>query len=98
MNPHRKFTLIKGPHISEKSTVVADKHKQIVLKVATNATKHEIAKAVESLFEVKVKNVTVVNGKGKQKRFAQRQGKRSDYKKAYVSLQEGYDINFATTE
>lgn len=94
----RIFKVLEGPHVSEKSTVVADKHNQIVFKVIKSATKAEIKVAVETLFKnVKVKNVSVLNVKGKEKRFALRIGKRKDWKKAYVSLQEG-DINFAIAE
>lgn len=94
----RIFKILKGPVISEKSSTVADKHKQIVFKVLTSATKTEVKAAVEALFKnVKVKDVSILNVKGKEKRFAQRLGKRKDWKKAYVSLQEG-DINFATAE
>ncbi len=94
----RLFKILKGPHISEKGTIVADKHKQIVFKVINSATKAEVKAAVEALFKnVKVKDVSILNVKGKEKRFAQRLGKRKDWKKAYVSLQEG-DINFATAE
>ncbi len=92
------FKVLMGPIVSEKSATVADSHKQIVFKVVRSATKPEIKAAIEMLFKnVKVKDVTVVNVKGKKKRFALRQGKRQDWKKAYVSLAEG-DINFATAE
>lgn len=98
MANERIFNVLKGPLVSEKSAIVADKHKQIAFKVVNSATKAEVKAAVEALFKnVKVKNVTILNVKGKEKRFAQRLGKRKDWKKAYVSLQEG-DINFATAE
>jgi len=98
MNVDRLMSVIRGPHTSEKTTIIAETNKQITLKVAKSATKLEIKKAVEDLFDVKVEAVRTVITKGKTKRFAQRVGKRSDFKKAYVSLKEGYDINFATTE
>ena len=98
MNVDRIMNVIRGPHTSEKTTVIAEKNNQITFKVAKTATKHEVAKAVESLFDVKVESVRTVNVKGKTKRFAQRAGKRKDIKKAYVTLKEGFDINFATTE
>lgn len=98
MNVDRLMTVIRGPHTSEKTTVIAEKNNQICFKVATTATKLEVKKAVEKLFDVKVESVKTVNIKGKTKRFAQRVGKRNDVKKAYVKLQEGFDINFATTE
>lgn len=94
----RIFKVLKGPLVSEKSTVVADAHKQIVFKVNTTATKAEVKAAVEALFkDVKVKKVNILNVKAKEKRFAQRLGRRKDWRKAYVSLLEG-DINFAAVE
>jgi large subunit ribosomal protein L23 len=90
--------VLREPHTSEKATVIAEKHKQFTFKVLKCATKSEIKLAVEHLFNVKVKNVTVVNAKGKSKRFKQTSGKRSDWKKAYVSLQDGNDIDFTVTE
>ncbi len=98
MNLDTIMTVIRAPHTSEKSVMLAETARQIVFKVQPSSTKREIASAVERFFEVKVKNVTVVNQKGKTKRFGQRSGKRADTKKAYVTLHEGYDINFATTE
>ena len=98
MNDERILTLLKGSHMSEKAATVADKDKQIVFKVLKNATKREVKAAVEQLFNVKVKRVTTVNTKGKEKRFGQRLGRRSDWKKAYVSLHQGYDIDFALAE
>lgn len=92
------YKVIKGPHVSEKASIVADKNKQITFRVLKNATKLEIKRSVEFLFNVKVKSINVVNIKGKTKRFKQMLGKRSDYKKAYVTLQEGYDIDFAAAE
>ena len=84
----RLMTVIRGPHLSEKAHMAAEKN-QVVLKVRTDATKSEIKQAVEFLFEVKVDNVQVVNVKGKTKRFGQTKGRRSDWKKAYVRLAEG---------
>ncbi len=84
----RLMTVIRGPHLSEKAHMAAEKN-QVVLKVRTDATKAEIRQAVEFLFEVKVDNVQVVNVKGKSKRFGQIKGRRSDWKKAYVRLAEG---------
>ena len=84
----RLMTVIRGPHLSEKAHLAAEKN-QVVLKVRTDATKAEIRQAVEFLFEVKVDNVQVVNVKGKSKRFGQTKGRRSDWKKAYVRLAEG---------
>jgi large subunit ribosomal protein L23 len=87
----RLMTVIRGPHLSEKSHVAAEKN-QVVLKVRTDATKREIKQAVELLFEVKVDGVQVVNVKGKNKRFQQSSGRRSDWKKAYVKLAEGSSV------
>lgn len=89
----RLMTVIRGPHLSEKSHVAAENN-QIVFKVRHDATKSEIRKAVELLFEVEVDNVTVVNVKGKTKRFGAARGQRSDWKKAYVKLAEGSQLDF----
>ncbi len=87
----RLMTVIRGPHLSEKAHMAAEKN-QVVLKVRTDATKAEICQAVELLFEVKVDNVQVINVKGKSKRFGQTKGRRSDWKKAYVRLAEGSSL------
>ena len=93
----RLMTVIQGPHLSEKSHVAAE-HNQVVLKVRKDATKAEIRQAVELLFEVEVDNVTVLNVKGKAKRFGATRGKRSDWKKAYVRLAEGSQLDFLGAE
>lgn len=98
MNRERIFKVLSAPHISEKATVVSDKHNQVVFKVAKDATKAEIKAAVEQLWEVKVKSVQTLVMKGKTKRFGRGMGKRSDWKKAYVSLQDGFDIDFLGAE
>ncbi|MCH8895506.1 MAG: 50S ribosomal protein L23 [Proteobacteria bacterium] len=98
MSQERLMTILLGPHVSEKTTRVAEKHNQVAFRVRTDANKAEIRKAVELLFEVKVENVTVVNVKGKAKRFGQTPGRRSDWKKAYVKLAEGHDIDFLNPE
>lgn len=95
MNQERLMKVIVAPVITEKAQLVADKHHQIVFKVLPDACKNEIKAAVEQLFKVKVDAVRVANVKGKQKRFGQMQGKRKDWKKAYVSLAEGHDIKFS---
>lgn len=87
----RLMTVIRGPHMSEKSHRAAENN-QVVLKVRTDATKKEIRQAVELLFDVKVDGVTVSNVKGKIKRFGQTRGRRIDWKKAYVRLAEGSQI------
>jgi large subunit ribosomal protein L23 len=94
MNQERLMMILLAPHISEKSTTVADVNNQVVFKVARDATKPEIKRAVELMFEVKVKTVTVANVKGKHKRFGRIQGRRSDWKKAYVTLETGHEIDF----
>lgn len=98
MNQERLLKIILGPVISEKSTIAADKHRQVVFKVLQNATKPEIKKAVEQLFNVTVLGVQVSNVKGKTKMFRQKPGQRKSWKKAYVTLKEGDDINFAGAE
>ena len=91
----RLTQVVLAPVISEKSTYVADKHNQVIFRVASNATKPEIKAAVEFMFKVQVESVTVVNVRGKEKRFGQFIGRRNHWKKAYVSLKQGQEINFA---
>jgi large subunit ribosomal protein L23 len=86
--------ILLGPHVSEKSTAAAEGNKQIVFKVRMDATKVEIREAVESLFEVKVANVTVARMPSKAKRFGKHVGRRAGWKKAYVRLAPGHDIDF----
>ncbi|CAM2856185.1 50S ribosomal protein L23 [Legionella steigerwaltii] len=98
MNAERLLMVLREPHTSEKATVIADKLKQFTFKVLKTATKTEIKMAVENIFNVKVKNVSVINVKGKTKRFKQMSGKRSDWKKAFVTLHADQDIDFTATE
>lgn len=98
MNAERLMMVLREPHTSEKTTVMADKFKQFTFKVLKDSTKSEIKMAVEHIFNVKVKNVSVINVKGKSKRFKQTSGKRSDWKKAFVSLHSDQDIDFTVTE
>ena len=98
MNMDRLLIVIRAPHTSEKATIIADKMKQYTFEVLQDANKQEIKAAVEMIFSVKVKQVSVVNVKGKTKRFKNTIGKRSDWKKAFVSLQPGSDIDFTVTE
>ena len=86
--------VILAPQISEKSTYVADKHEQVIFRVAPDATKPEVKAAVELLFKVQVESVQIANVKGKQKRFGRFMGRRSDWKKAFVCLKPGQEINF----
>ncbi len=94
----RLLTVLLGPHVSEKSTDVGEKHNQIVFKVRRDSTKKEIRGAVEMLFEVSVTNVQVVNCRGKIKRFGQDWGQRNAWKKAYVTLADGDTIDFLGAE
>ncbi|HHB12744.1 MAG TPA: 50S ribosomal protein L23 [Chromatiales bacterium] len=98
MNEERLLQVLLSPHVSEKSTRLADAARQHVFKVAADATKPEVRRAVEQLFEVKVQAVRIVNTRGKAKRVGQRMGRRSDWKKAYVTLEPGYDIDLTGME
>ncbi len=90
----RLLKVILAPHISEKSTIAAEENNTIVFKVANDATKAEVKAAVEKLFEVEVTGVRTLNVKGKTKRTGMRFGRRSDWKKAYVTLKEGSELDF----
>lgn len=94
MNQERLMKVLLSPHISEKGANIADKHRQFVFQVASDATKPEVKGAVELMFDVKVNAVQISNVKGKAKRFGQISGRRSGWKKAYVTLAEGNDIDF----
>jgi large subunit ribosomal protein L23 len=94
MNPERLIQVLRFPIVSEKSTKMADNYRQFAFKVLPDATKPEIKQAVEYLFNVKVKHVQTVRVKGKRKRFGRVMGQRNTWKKAYVGLEEGYDIIF----
>jgi len=97
-NAEQLMQVLLAPVVSEKSTRVADKNRQYVFRVADNATKPEIKAAVELMFKTKVDGVTVSNVKGKERRFGRMLGRRRNWKKAYVRLAEGQEINFAATE
>jgi large subunit ribosomal protein L23 len=94
MNQERIMKVLISPIVSEKSTRLADQHRQFVFKVVKDASKPEVRKAVELMFDVKVDAVQIANVSGKVKRFGGAIGKRSDWKKAFVTLAEGHDINF----
>ncbi len=94
MNSERLTKVILGPVVAEKASRVAEMNNQVVLKVLPNANKTEIKAAVETLFDVKVASVSTTNVKGKVKRTGRIMGKRSDWKKAYVTLADGADLNF----
>ena len=94
MNKERLMKILLEPRVTEKSTLLGDKYNQFVFKVTIDASKPEIKHAVEMLFEVEVDSVRVNNVKGKRKMYRQTRGKRSDWKKAYVKLKPGFDIDF----
>lgn len=98
MNQERIFKVLIGPHVSEKASITADKNRNIVFKVAKDANKCEIKNAVEALWNVKVEAVRTVVVKGKKKRFGRFDGRRQDWKKAYVALKDGFDIDFLSAE
>ena len=95
MSKERLMKILLSPVVSEKSAMAADTSNQFGFKVVPDATKPEIAQAVELLFEVKVRDVRTVNVRGKQKRFGAVMGRRNNWKKAYVRLEDGHDIDFA---
>jgi large subunit ribosomal protein L23 len=98
MNQERVFQVLVGPHVSEKAAIVADNANQYVFKVAIDATKSEIKKSVEQLFKVKVDNVNTLKVKGKVKRNRYGFSTKPTWKKAYVRLEQGQDIDFAVAE
>ncbi len=95
LNKYRLAGVLEAPIVSEKSTVAAEKNNRFVFKVQKQATKKQVKGAVELMFSVEVDSVQVLNVKGKQKRFGGSLGQRSDWKKAYVKLKPGYDIDFS---
>lgn len=95
MNAERLLQVILAPIVTEKATFVAEKHQQVAFRVVDTATKPEIKAAVELLFKVQVESVQVLNRKGKVKRFGRFMGKRRSERKAYVSLKDGQEIDFA---
>ncbi|MCC7247195.1 MAG: 50S ribosomal protein L23 [Lysobacter sp.] len=92
MNDAKLYSVIRAPRVSEK-TVRGQEHNQYAFEVATDATKADIKSAVEKIFDVKVESVNVVNVKGKNKAFRYRNGRRGDWRKAYVKLAEGQSID-----
>ena len=93
MNQERLINVLLAPVVSEKSTILTEKQNQFVFRVLKDATKTEIKQAVEKMFDVKVKAVQVAIMKGKTRTFGGIKGRRKDWKKAFVALQEGHDIN-----
>lgn len=98
MNQARLLNVLLSPHLSEKAYRIADVHNQVTFKVTGDATKLEIKYAVEKLFEVEVADVKTVNVKGKSRRFGRIEGKTKAWKKAYVKLMPGHEINFGAAE
>jgi large subunit ribosomal protein L23 len=98
MNQERVYQVLLGPHVSEKAAIVADMNNQYVFKVAVDATKLEVKKAVEQLFKVNVTGVRTIKVKGKVKRNRFGYSKKPNWKKAYVRLEQGQDIDFAVAE
>ena len=98
MNQERIFKVLLGPHITEKTAMTSETGNQVVFKVAVNAAKPEVKAAIEKLFNVNVVDVRVAKVKGKTKQAKHGMGKRSDWKKAYVRLEQGQDIDFAAVE
>ena len=99
MNPQeRLLKTIVRPHVSDKTYGLSDSNSTIVFQVATTASKYDVKDAVEKLFEVKVESVNILNVKGKARRFGRIEGKTKAWKKAYVKLAEGHDINFVGAE
>jgi large subunit ribosomal protein L23 len=98
MNQEKLANVLLSPHISEKSTRVGDRANQFVFRVQQGARKPDIKRAVEAMFKVEVLNVQVCNMRGKQKGFQRRLGRRANWKKAYVRLKPGHDIDFLATE
>lgn len=98
MNQERLFKVLLAPHITEKTAMSDGAAAQVAFKVVPDASKLEIKKAVEQLFEVKVEGVRVVNMKGKTRRTRTGIGQHSDWKKAYVRLAEGQEIDFSVAE
>ena len=98
MNQERLMNILLAPIVSEKSSRLADANRQFVFKVMKNASKPEVKKAVELMFDVKVDSVQIANVRGKVKAHGRNVGRRSDWKKAYVTLSEGHDIDFMGAE
>ena len=98
MNEVCLMRILVSPHVSEKSTRVSDKANQAVFRVLPDATKREIKSAAEKLFDVEVMHVRTANYRGKSKGFRRVKGKRPNWKKAYLRLKEGHDINLLGVE
>ena len=95
MSQDRLYSVLLAPIVSEKSTMIGEKNEQVAFRVKHDATKPEVKAAVELLFKVQVESVQVLNRKGKVKRFGRFVGRRRNERKAYVSLKDGQEIDFA---
>lgn len=93
-NTDKSLQAVLAPQITEKATMIADKNNQIAFKVTKDATKLEVKMAIETMFKVDVSSVNILNVNGKTKRSRTGMGKRNDWKKAYVCLKPGQEINF----
>lgn len=98
MNQERLLTIILSPHLSEKATIAAQERREYVFEICKSATKPEVKEAVENLFKTQVDAVRIVNVKTKPKRFGAMQGSSKAWKKAYVTLQAGQQIDLAGTQ
>ena len=98
MSLNNLYTTVLSPLISEKSNRLGEQSNQYAFKVAVSANKTEVKNAIEKLFEVTVEDVQILNVKGKTKSFKGKQGKRPDWKKAYVRVQSGQLIDFGVAE
>ncbi|MES2670856.1 MAG: 50S ribosomal protein L23 [Pseudomonadota bacterium] len=98
MNDAKLYSVIRAPRVSEKTVRAQETSNQYAFEVATTATKADIKIAVEKLFDVKVQSVNVLNVKGKNKAFRNRNGRRGDWRKAYVTLAEGQSIDVTTVK
>lgn len=98
MNQERLYTVLLEPHFSEKTSVLGDKANQYGFKVARDATKAEIKEAVETLFKVNVEGVSTLNVKGKVKRTIRGTSRARNWKKAYVRVAAGQEIDFMVTD
>ena len=94
MSVNKSLQAVLAPQVTEKATMVADKYNQIAFKVKKDATKKEVKEAIELMFKVEVTSVNILNMNGKSKRMGRLMGKRNDWKKAYISLKDGQEINF----
>ena len=96
MNKEQLMNVLIAPHVTEKTSLAMQNHNQYTFRVKRNATKTDVKQAVELMFEVKVAGVQIVNEPGKTRRFGKMQGRTQDWKKAYVRLAEGHQIDFTT--